>query len=250
MSWGIASPNSCSPGCRRHDHPHRSRPRADERQAAVVYPRQGTGTSRPAIAGTFQAIHGRHALEPCPAGRCTRLSLRPRWQSWPFRRGLRSSRRSVSERTAAASRCTNCGRCTTARISCTTHMHALNEVSGPVLKIHDDPRLHALGSLLRRTSIDELPNLVNVLRGEMSLVGPRARRCLPRSSITTRSRMRRLRVKPGITCTWQISGRIERFVRRMDATSTTLTSTRGAPSATLPSLLRTIPAVISGDGAH
>ena len=52
-------------------------------------------------------------------------------------------------------------------------MHKLNEVDGPVLKIRNDPRLHPLGKFLRRTSIDELPNLLNVLRGEMSLDGPR-----------------------------------------------------------------------------
>ena len=52
-------------------------------------------------------------------------------------------------------------------------MRALNDVDGPVLKIRNDPRLHPLGKLLRRTSIDELPNLINVLRGEMSIVGPR-----------------------------------------------------------------------------
>jgi lipopolysaccharide/colanic/teichoic acid biosynthesis glycosyltransferase len=58
-----------------------------------------------------------------------------------------------------------------------SELHALNEVDGPVFKIRNDPRLHPLGKLLRRTSIDELPNLFNVLRG--------ARRCRPRSNITT-----------------------------------------------------------------
>jgi len=85
-------------------------------------------------------------------------------------------------------------------------MREFNEVSGPVLKIRKDPRLHAVGSLLRRTSIDELPNLINVLLGEMSLVGPRPP--LPSEVVHYDDyARRRLNVKPGITCTWQISGR-------------------------------------------
>ena len=85
-------------------------------------------------------------------------------------------------------------------------MHHLNEVAGPVLKIRNDPRLHRFGKLLRRSSIDELPNLINVLRGEMSIVGPRPP--LP-SEVEHYDEfaLRRLAVKPGITCLWQISGR-------------------------------------------
>src|SRR5271166_5419945 len=87
-----------------------------------------------------------------------------------------------------------------------SEMHELNEVDGPVLKIRNDPRLHPLGKLLRRTSIDELPNLLNVLRGEMSIVGPRPP--LP-SEVEHYDdfAMRRLAVKPGVTCLWQVSGR-------------------------------------------
>ena len=128
------------------------------------------------------------------------------------------------------------------------HMHALNEVSGPVLKIKDDPRLHALGSMLRRTSIDELPNLVNVLRGEMSLVGPRPP--LP-SEVQHYDdfAMRRLTVKPGITCTWQISGRSNvSFHEWMELDNAYVDS--WSPLGDFVILLRTIPAVISGDGAH
>jgi len=84
-------------------------------------------------------------------------------------------------------------------------MH-LNEVDGPVFKIRNDPRLHPLGRFLRRTSIDELPNLINVVRGEMALVGPRP--ALP-SEVQHYDAFarRRLSVPQGVTCLWQINGR-------------------------------------------
>lgn len=82
----------------------------------------------------------------------------------------------------------------------------LNEMSGPVFKIKDDPRVTPVGKILRKTSLDELPQLWNVLVGEMSLVGPRPP--LPKEVNMYDSRHRkRLSVKPGITCIWQISGR-------------------------------------------
>jgi exopolysaccharide biosynthesis polyprenyl glycosylphosphotransferase len=84
----------------------------------------------------------------------------------------------------------------------------LNEMDGPVFKMRNDPRVTPLGRLLRKSSIDELPQLWNVLRGEMSLVGPRAP--LPEEvKEYSRWQRRRLSVKPGITCLWQISGRNE-----------------------------------------
>ncbi len=84
-------------------------------------------------------------------------------------------------------------------------MH-LNELEGPVFKIGEDPRITKLGRFLRRTSLDELPQLVNVLRGEMSLVGPRPP--LPAEVANYESWQReRLSVCPGITCLWQVSGR-------------------------------------------
>jgi exopolysaccharide biosynthesis polyprenyl glycosylphosphotransferase len=84
----------------------------------------------------------------------------------------------------------------------------LNEMDGPVFKMRDDPRVTPLGRFLRRSSIDELPQFWNVLRGEMSLVGPRAP--LPEEvKEYSRWQRRRLSVKPGITCLWQISGRNE-----------------------------------------
>jgi exopolysaccharide biosynthesis polyprenyl glycosylphosphotransferase len=85
-------------------------------------------------------------------------------------------------------------------------LRALNEMDGPVFKIRRDPRITRIGGFLRRTSIDELPQFLNVLRGEMSVVGPRPP--IP-SEVRQYKRWqrRRLSVKPGITCTWQISGR-------------------------------------------
>lgn len=84
----------------------------------------------------------------------------------------------------------------------------LNEMSGPVFKIKNDPRVTAVGRFIRRTSLDELPQLLNVLKGDMSLVGPRPP--LPGEVKTYDCKYRkRLAVKPGITCTWQISGRNE-----------------------------------------
>lgn len=82
-----------------------------------------------------------------------------------------------------------------------------NEASGPVFKIRKDPRVTALGSLLRRTSIDELPQLWNVLRGDMSLVGPRPLPLRDVSGFQEHCHRRRFSVRPGITCLWQLSGR-------------------------------------------
>ena len=84
----------------------------------------------------------------------------------------------------------------------------LNEMDGPVFKIKNDPRVTRIGQFIRKTSIDELPQLVNVLRGQMSLVGPRP----PLLAEVDRYEWlyrRRLSIKPGITCFWQISGRNE-----------------------------------------
>ena len=79
-------------------------------------------------------------------------------------------------------------------------------MSGPMFKMKDDPRITKVGKFIRKTSIDELPQLLNVLKGEMSLVGPRP--SLPNEVKEFESwMMKRLEVKPGLTCYWQVMGR-------------------------------------------
>ena len=81
-----------------------------------------------------------------------------------------------------------------------------NEMSGPMFKMKDDPRVTKVGKFIRRTSLDELPQLWNVLKGDMSLVGPRP--SLPKEVKQFEKWMfKRLTVKPGLTCYWQVSGR-------------------------------------------
>lgn len=82
-----------------------------------------------------------------------------------------------------------------------------NQMSGPVFKLDRDPRVFSFGKFLRRTSIDELPQLINVAMGQMSLVGPRPLPVYEVAQIELSSQRRRLSVKPGITCLWQVGGR-------------------------------------------
>lgn len=85
-------------------------------------------------------------------------------------------------------------------------LSAKNEMTGPMFKMKEDPRITKVGRFIRKTSIDELPQLVNVLKGEMSLVGPRP--SLPKEVVKFEDwMMERLTVKPGLTCYWQVSGR-------------------------------------------
>jgi exopolysaccharide biosynthesis polyprenyl glycosylphosphotransferase len=88
-----------------------------------------------------------------------------------------------------------------------SEMEHLNEASGPVFKIKDDPRITTFGKFLRKTSIDELPQLLNVVKGEMSLVGPRPLPVRDYEGFGEDWQRRRFSVRPGITCLWQVNGR-------------------------------------------
>jgi lipopolysaccharide/colanic/teichoic acid biosynthesis glycosyltransferase len=127
-------------------------------------------------------------------------------------------------------------------------MRPFSEVDGPVFKMRDDPRLHPLGSFLRRTSIDEIPNFINVLRGEMAVVGPRPP--LPSEVANYDGYARqRLEVKPGVTCLWQISGRCELSFDAWMALDNAYIE-HWSPLLDLSIIARTVPAVIRGIGAH
>lgn len=124
----------------------------------------------------------------------------------------------------------------------------LNEVSGPVFKIKNDPRVTLVGRFIRKLSLDELPQLWNVLRGEMTVVGPRPP--VPREVALYNDReLGRLAVPPGLTCLWQINGRsniaFEHWVE-LDLLYIETMSLRGD----LQIIARTIPAVLFCRGAH
>jgi exopolysaccharide biosynthesis polyprenyl glycosylphosphotransferase len=123
----------------------------------------------------------------------------------------------------------------------------LNEMDGPVFKLRADPRVTSVGRFLRRFSLDELPQLWNVLRGDMSLVGPRPP--IPEEVAKyERWQRRRLAMKPGMTGLWQISGRNELDFRRwMELDLEYIDS--WTPLLDLKILVKTIPAVLSGRGA-
>jgi exopolysaccharide biosynthesis polyprenyl glycosylphosphotransferase len=126
---------------------------------------------------------------------------------------------------------------------------AMNEMTGPVFKVTNDPRVTPIGKFLRKWSLDELPQLFNILRGDMSLVGPRPLPVDEVKRFNDLAHRRRLSVKPGLTCLWQVSGRnkisdFKEWVRLdleyIDNWSIWLD---------LAILIRTIPAVFTGSGA-
>jgi len=127
-------------------------------------------------------------------------------------------------------------------------LEALNEMDGPVFKLSRDPRTTPIGKLLRKFSIDEFPQLYNVLRGDMSLVGPRPP--LPQEVARyERWQRRRLSMKPGITCLWQISGRNEiSFHEWMKLDLTYIDN--WSLLLDLKILLKTVPVVLLGKGAR
>ncbi|MBI4459413.1 MAG: sugar transferase [Acidobacteria bacterium] len=123
----------------------------------------------------------------------------------------------------------------------------LNEMDGPVFKSSRDPRVTPVGRLLRKTSLDELPQLLNILKGDMSFVGPRPP--LPQEVAQYEQwQRRRLRMKPGLTCLWALEGRNElNFARWMKLDMEYIDNWSLALDFKI--LLRTIPRVLSGRGA-
>jgi len=127
-------------------------------------------------------------------------------------------------------------------------LHQLNELDGPVFKISDDPRITSVGRILRRFSLDELPQLWNILRGDMSFVGPRP--AIPDEVEQYEAwQRRRLRMRPGLTCTWVLEGRNHLDFNRWMQLDLAYIDTWSL-WLDLKIFLRTIPIVLSGRGAY
>jgi len=129
-----------------------------------------------------------------------------------------------------------------------SQIEELNELEGPVFKIRSDPRITSVGRFLRRSSLDEIPQIINVLKGDMSLVGPRPQ--IPSEVAQYQPwHRRRLEVTPGITCYWQISGRSHIGFNEWMRLDMEYLRTRSFMTD-LMIFLRTIPAVIARKGAY
>ncbi len=126
-------------------------------------------------------------------------------------------------------------------------LRAKNEADGPLFKIHDDPRVTTIGKFIRKHSIDEFPQFLNVLAGQLSVVGPRP--ALPREVREYGPRaMRRLSVKPGLTCYWQTRGRSDTTFDEMVDLDLQYIRERGVLTD-IKCVLETVRVVFTGDGA-
>jgi len=145
----------------------------------------------------------------------------------------------------------NCYKFRSMRVGAEEELESLrdqNEADGPIFKMRDDPRRTRVGRFLRRISLDELPQLINVLRGEMSLVGPRPP--IPEEVGQYKPwHQKRLTVCPGITGLWQVSGRSELTFDEMVLLDLYYIE-HWSPWMDFSILLRTIPKAIVGDGAY
>jgi len=127
-------------------------------------------------------------------------------------------------------------------------LEKLNEAEGPIFKIANDPRVTRVGKFLRKTSLDELPQILNVIRGEMSLVGPRPMSIRDVNLFDRGIQRKRFTVKPGITCLWQVSGRSHLpFSKWLELDLHYIEN--WTLSLDLKILLKTIPSVLRGSGA-